>query len=260
MSLFTSGTALLAFSFIGRIQSCHKTYGILKMSCYINKIESIHIFRTNVMQKTKAVVIVSCLLLLAGTLGGCSKKNADKAFLDLNPRILIHESDQGGGKNLKISVLDKRRRNLIMKKDSERKIRSGRALVAKDYHPSLKLDTNFQQTATEAFQKQGYETDGKGTGSVRELTIFITKLDLRLRKESGQSGALPQVQARLRTKIKVSAINRGLAYGSEYEFFIKKSYPTLPEKIETEKILNYGLTQLLHQVLEDPKLAQFLTS
>jgi Uncharacterized lipoprotein len=212
------------------------------------------------MQKIKVGVIFGCLLLLVGAFGGCSNKNADKAYLDLNTRILIHESELGGGKNLKIIVMDKRRHNLIMKKDSKRKIRSGRALVAKDYHPSLKLDTNFQQTATEAFQKQGYETDGKGTGSVRELTIFITKLDLRLRKESGQSGALPKVQARLRTKIKVSAVNRGLAYGSDYDFFIKKSYPSIPEKIETEKILNYGLTQLLHQVLEDPKLAQFLTS
>ena len=49
-----------------------------------------------------------------------------------------------------------------------------------------------------------------------------------------------------------------MAYGNDYEFFIKNSYPTVPEKNETEKILNYGLTQLLHQVLEDPKLAQFL--
>ncbi|MEE8205425.1 MAG: hypothetical protein V3T82_00660 [Nitrospinaceae bacterium] len=60
--------------------------------------------------------------------------------------------------------------------------------------------------------------------------------------------------------MKVLAKNRGMTYGNEYEFFIKKSYPGLPEKLETEKILNYGLTQLLHQILEDPKLAQFLTS
>jgi len=212
------------------------------------------------MQKTKAVVIIGGLLLLMGTFGGCSNKNADKAFLDLNTRILIHESDLGGGKNLKVSVKDKRRRNVLMKKDSERKIRSGRALVVKDYHPSLKLDTNFQETATEAFQLQGYATDGKGTGTARELTIYITKLDLRLRKERTRSGDLPKVQARLRSKIKVSAKNRGMNYGNEYEFFIKKSYPGLPEKIETEQILNYGLTQLLHQILEDPKLTQFLTS
>jgi len=51
-----------------------------------------------------------------------------------------------------------------------------------------------------------------------------------------------------------------MAYGNEYEFFIKKSYAGLPEKLETEKILNYGLTQLLNQILEDPKLAEFLTS
>ncbi len=212
------------------------------------------------MQKTKAVVMIGCLLLLAGTSGGCSNKKADTAFLDLNTRILIHESNLGGGKNLKVSVVDKRRRSTLMKKDSERKIRSGRALVVKDYHPSLRLDTHFQQTATEAFQMQGYETNGKGTGSARELTIYITKLDLRLRKERTRSGALPTIQARLRTKVKVSAKNRGMAYGNEYEFFIKKSYPGLPEKIETEKILNYGLTQLLHQILEDPKLVQFLTS
>ena len=210
------------------------------------------------MQNTKAIVLTGCLLFLAGALGGCSNKNADKAFLDINTRILIHESDLGNGKNLRVSVVDRRRHNIVMKKDTERKIRSGRALVVKDYHPSLKLDTNFEQTATEAFQNQGYETDGKGTGSVRELTIYITKLDLRLRKDKARSGALPTVQARLRSKIKVSAKNRGMAYGNEYEFFIKNSYPSIPEKIETEKILNYGLTQLLHQVLEDPKLTQFL--
>ncbi len=230
------------------------------MSCYINKVDSIHIFRTGVMQKTKAVVVIGGLLLLVGTFGGCSNKNADTAFLDLNTRILIYESTLGGGKNLKVSVTDKRRHNVLMKKDSERKIRSGRALVVKNYHPSLRLDTNFQQTATEAFQLQGYATDGKGTGSTRELTIYITKMDLRLRKQRVGSGALPQVQARLRSKMKVAAKNRGMAYGNEYEFFIKKSYPGLPEKIETEKILNYGLTQLLHQILEDPKLAEFLTS
>ena len=117
------------------------------------------------MQKTKAVAIVGSLLLLAGISGGCSNKNADKAFLDINTRILIHESSLGDGKNLKVSVVDKRRHNVVMKKESERKIRSGRALVTKDYHPSLQLDANLQQTATEAFQKQGYETDGKGTGS-----------------------------------------------------------------------------------------------
>lgn len=228
------------------------------MSCYINKIELIHTFRMEIMQKTKAVVFVGCLLLFSGISGGCSNKNADKAFLDINTRILIHESDLGGGKNLKVSVVDKRRHNLLMKKDSERKIRSGRALVTLDYHPSLKLDANLQQTATEAFQKQGYETNGKGTGSLRELTIYITKLDLRLRKDKPRAGALPTIQARLRTKIKVSAKNRGMAYGNDYEFFIKNSYSGPPKKTETEKILNYGLTQLLHQVLEDPKLTQFL--
>jgi len=212
------------------------------------------------MQKPKAVAMIGCLLLLTGTFGGCSNKKADTAFLDLNTRILIHESDLGGGKNLKISVMDKRRHNVLMKKDSERKIRSGRALVVKDYHPSLRLDTNFQQTATEAFQLQGYATDGKGTGTARELKIYITKMDLRLRKERGKSGEMPKVQARLRSKMKVAAKNRGMAYGNEYEFFIKKSYPGLPEKVETEKILNYGLTQLLYQMLEDPKLTQFLTS
>lgn len=212
------------------------------------------------MFKIKALAWVGGLLLLAGTCGGCSNKKADTTFLDLNTRILIHESNLGGGKNLKVSVTDKRRHNVLMKKDSERKIRSGRALVVKDYHPSLRLDTHFQQIAMEAFQMQGYETNGKGIGSTREVTIYITKLDLRLRKERMGSGALPKVQARLRSKVKVSAKNRGMAYGNEYEFFIKKSYPGLPEKIETEKILNYGLTQLLHQILEDPKLAQFLTS
>jgi hypothetical protein len=211
------------------------------------------------MQKTKAIIVVGCLLLLTGILGGCSKKNADKAFLDINTRILVHESNLGNGKNLKVSVVDKRRHNILVKKDTERKIKSGRALVVKDYHPSLKLDTNFQETATEAFQKQGYETDGKGTGSARELTIYITKLDLRFRKDKARSGNLPTVQARLRSKLKVTAKNRGMAYGNEYEFFIKNSYTSVPEKVETEKILNYGLTQLLHQIMEDPKLAQFLT-
>jgi hypothetical protein len=212
------------------------------------------------MQKTKAIVMIGGLLLLVGTFGGCSNKKADTAFLDLNTRILIHESTLGEGKNLKVSVIDKRRHLVLMKKDSERKIRSGRALVSKDFHPSLRLDTNFEETATEAFQLQGYATDGKGTGSARELTIYITKMDLRLRKQKTGSGALPKVQARLRSKMKVAAKNRGMAYGNEYEFFIKKSYTGLPEKLETEKILNYGLTQLLHQILEDPKLAEFLTS
>ena len=213
------------------------------------------------MFKTKAFAWAGGLLILLVTAAGCNKnKLQNDAFLDINTRILIHESNLGGGKNLNISVVDKRRRNTVMKKDSERKIRSGRALVVKDYHPSLRLDTHFQQTATEAFQIQGYETDGKGTGSARELTIYITKLDLRLRKERTRSGALPKIQARLRTKIKVSAKNRGMIYGNEYEFFIKKSYQGPPEKLETEKILNYGLTQLLHQMLEDSKLTQFLTS
>jgi len=212
------------------------------------------------MQKTKTVVMIGGLLLWAGISGGCSNKKAEVAYLDIHTRILVHESELGGGKNLMVSVVDKRRHNVVMKKESERKIRSGRALVSKDFHPSLKLDSNFQQTATEAFQKLGYDTDGKGTGSIRELTIYITKLDLRMRKERSNSGGLAKVQARLRTKMKVSAKNRGMAYGNEYEFLIKNSYPGVPEKIETEKILNYGLTQLLHQILEDPKLAQFLTS
>ena len=212
------------------------------------------------MQITKAIILSGCLLFLAGIGGGCSKKSADNAFLDINPRILIHESELGSGKNLRVSVVDKRRHNVLLKKDTERKIRSGRALVVKNYHPSLKLDTNFQQIATDAFRMQGYDTEGKGLGSPRELTIYITKLDLRLRKNTAQTGNLPTIQARLRSKIKVSAKNRGMAYGNEYEFFIKNIYPSIPEKTETEKILNYGLTQLLHQVLVDPKLAQFLTS
>lgn len=213
------------------------------------------------MSKTKALAWAGGLLILLGTATGCNKnKLKNDAFLDINTRILIHESNLGGGKNLKVSVVDKRRRNILLKKDSERKIKSGRALVLMDYHPSLKLDTNFEQTATEAFQMQGYETDGKGTGTPRELTIYITKVDLRLRKDRNRAGTLPTIQARLRSKMKITAKNRGMAYGNDYEFFIKKSYPGTPEKADTEKILNYGLTQLLHQILEDPKLAQFLTS
>ena len=34
---------------------------------------------------------------------------------------------------------------------------------------------------------------------------------------------------------------------------------TLPSKQDNEKILNYGLTQLLHQIVNDPKLNRFLT-
>ena len=159
------------------------------------------------MQKIQAVVVMGCFLFLVGTFGGCSNKRADTDYLDINTRILIHESNLGSGKNLEISVVDKRRRNALVRKDSERKIQSGRALITKDYHPSLKLDTNFQQTATEAFQLQGYETNRKGTGNPREITIYLTKLDLRLRKEKIKSGGMPKVQARLRSKIKVTAKN-----------------------------------------------------
>jgi hypothetical protein len=211
------------------------------------------------MKKIKAVAILGGLLFLAGTSGGCSKKALDNDYLEINARILIHESELGVGKNLKVSVVDKRRHNIIMKKDNERKIRSGRALISKNYHPAYELDSHIQETATEAFQKQGYDTEGKGTGSVRELTIYITKLDLRLRKVKPETGNLPAVQARLRTKMKVVANNRGMAYVNDYKFLIKKSYPGVPEKLETEKMLNYGLTQLLHQMMEDPKLTQFLT-
>ncbi len=212
------------------------------------------------MLKTKVVVLIGCVLVLAGTLGGCNKnKMQNDSFLDLNTRILIHESSQGVGKNLKVTVIDKRRHNILVKKDSDRKIKSGRALVTQDYHPSEGLDINFQQVAEEAFQMQGYQTDGKGTGSTRELNIYITKLDLKIRKEKSINGELPKVQARLRSKVKISAKNRGITYSHEYEFFIKKSYSAIPEKTDKEKVLNYGLTQLLYQIQQDPKLTQFLT-
>ena len=126
------------------------------------------------MFKTKALAWTGGLLILLGTFGACNNKKAPTAYLDLNTRILIHESTLGGGKNLTVSVVDKRRHLVLMKKDSYRKIRSGRALVSKDYHPSLQLDATFQEIATEAFQLQGYKTDGKGTGTSRELTIYIT--------------------------------------------------------------------------------------
>ena len=102
---------------------------------------------------------------MLGIFGGCSNKSSGSAFLDLNTRILIHESNLGGGKNLQVSVVDKRRHNMLMKKDSDRKIKSGRALVVKDYHPSLSLDSNFQETATEAFQLQGYQRMAKAPGA-----------------------------------------------------------------------------------------------
>lgn len=213
------------------------------------------------MLKTKAVVLMGCVLFLAGTLGGCNKqKMQNDSFLELNTRILIHESDKGAGKNLNVTVVDKRRHNILIKKDSDRKIKSGRALITKNYHPAENLDINFQKVAEEAFQMQGYQTDGKGTGSTRELTIYITKLDLKLRKEKSMNGELPKIQARLRSKIKISAKNRGITFSSEYEFFIKKSYTSIPEKIDKEKVLNYGLTQLLYKIQNDPKLTQFLTS
>lgn len=211
------------------------------------------------MHKIKGLALLGGLIFLAGTVAGCSKKALDNDYLEINTRILIHESELGGGKNLKVVVMDKRRHNIVMKKDSERKVKSGRALVSKNYHPAYKLDAHIQDTATEAFKMQGYDTEGKGTGSVRELKIYITKLDLRLRKVKSVPGTLPKVQARLRTKMKIAATNRGMVYGNEYKFLIKKAYTGVPEKIDTERILNYGLTQLLHQMMDDPKLAQFLT-
>ncbi len=211
------------------------------------------------MSQFKACIFIAIMLLLVGTVGACKTKQKT-GFFDLHPRILIHESDLGSGKNIKISVVDKRRRNILLRKDSDRKIKSGRALVTRDHHPSIKLDNHFLQTAEEAFQLQGYHTDGKGSGSVREVTIYITKLELRLRraKTEGPDGQ-HQIQARLRSKKKVSAKNQGMTFGKDYEFFIKKSYDTLPSKQDNEKILNYGLTQLLHQIVDDPKLNRFLT-
>jgi len=185
---------------------------------------------TRVMSQFKTCIFIAIMLLLVGTVGACKTKQKT-GFFDLHPRILIHESDLGSGKNLKISVVDKRRRNILLRKDSDRKIKSGRALVTRDHHPSVKLDNHFQETAEEAFQLQGYQTDGKGTGSVREVTIYITKLELRLRraKTEGPDG-LHQIQARLRSKMKVAAKYQGITFSNEYEFFIKKSYDTLPSK------------------------------
>lgn len=209
------------------------------------------------MLKTKVMALTGCLSILLVAAGGCKTKQ-QTGFLDLHTRILIHDSEKGAGKNVRLSVVDKRRNNILLKKDSSRKIKSGRALVNKDYHPSLKLDTELLTTATEAFQMQGYRTDGKGTGTFRDVTIYLTKLDLKLRRQKMTSGDLPQFQARLRAVMKVSATNRGMSYGQEYEFFIKKSYPTPPGKLDQEKMLNYGLTQVLYQIQQDPKLNQFL--
>jgi uncharacterized lipoprotein YajG len=211
------------------------------------------------MNPFKAGILIAMMLLLAGTVGACNK-GQKAGFFDLHPRILIHESGLGSGKNLKISVMDKRRRNILLRKDSDRKIKSGRALVTQDHHASVMLDSTFQQTAEEAFQLQGYHTDGKGIGSAREVTIYITKLELRIRRaRTEEAGGQHQIQARLRSKMKVAAKNQGITFDKEYEFFIKNSYDTLPSKLESEKILNYGLTQLLHQIVDDPKLNRFLT-
>lgn len=210
------------------------------------------------MSKIKALILVGCLLFVTAMGGGC-KKNGQQAYFDLHPRILIHESSLGSGKNIQISVEDKRRRGALLRKDSDRKIKSGRALVSLNYYPSERLDANFNQTATEAFQMQGYQTDGKGTGSLREVTIFITKLDLRIRRNKAELADQNPFQARLRSKIKISAKNRDRTYNKEYEFAIKKSYVDIPGKKDSEKILNYGLTQLLYQVTNDPKLNRFLT-
>ncbi len=211
------------------------------------------------MNPFKAGICIAMMLLLAGTVGAC-KTQQKAGFFDLHPRILIHESDLGSGKNIKIFVVDKRRRNILLRKDSDRKIKSGRALVTQDHHASVQLDNTFQKIAEEAFQLQGYHTDGKGTGSPREVTIYITKLELRLRRArtEGADGQY-QIQVRLRSKMKVAAKNRSITFGKEYDFFIKKSYDTLPSKLENEKMLNYGLTQLLHQIVDDPKLNRFLT-
>ena len=211
------------------------------------------------MSQFKTFIFIAIMLLLSGTVGSCNTQQRT-GFFDLHPRILIHESDLGSGKNLQISVVDKRRRNILLRKDSDRKIKSGRALVTQDHHPSVKLDNHFQQTVEEAFQLQGYQTDGKGIGSVRKVTIYITKLELRLRrtKAEGPDGQR-QIQVRFRSKMKVAAKNQGMTFGKDYEFFIKKSYDTLPSKQDNEKILNYGLTQLLHQIVNDPKLNRFLT-
>ncbi|NIR56988.1 MAG: hypothetical protein GWM98_24165 [Nitrospinaceae bacterium] len=173
--------------------------------------------------------------------------------------MLVHESNTGMGKNILLEVFDKRRRAQLLKKDSERKIKSGRAMVSHDYTPSEELDITFQKAAEEGFKLQGYKVDGNGMGTPREVKIYITKLKLKLRKKNRGEEGRSTVQARLRTKIKLSARNRGIAYTQEYEFFIKKSYLTVPQKIEREKILNYGLTQVLHQILDDPKLTDFLT-
>lgn len=211
------------------------------------------------MSKIKVIILIGCLVVLIGTVGACNKTGSKSAFFELHPRILIHESNLGSGKNLKVSVVDKRRRNVLLRKESDRKIKSGRALVTRDYHPSVQLDFTFQKTAQEAFQMQGYQMDGKGTGSFREVIIYITKLDLRLRRDRKHSGDQSMFQARLRSKMKISARNQGRTYNKEYEFFIKKSYDVIPGKKDNEKILNYGLTQLLHQIMDDPKLTRFLT-
>ncbi len=211
------------------------------------------------MSQFKTFIFIAIMLLIVGTVGACKTKQKT-GFFDLHPRILIHESDLGSGKNLQISVVDKRRRNILLRKDSDRKIKSGRALVTQDHHSSVKLDNHFQQTVEEAFQLQGYQTDGKGIGSVREVTIYITKLEIRIRraKTEGSDGQ-HQIQARLRSKMKVTAKNQSMTYGKDYEFFIKKSYDSLPSRQDNEKMLNYGLTQLLHQIVDDPKLNRFLT-
>lgn len=212
------------------------------------------------MWNSKSAAWAVCFTIILVGFGACKTKQ-QTGYLDLHTRILIHESNEGAGKNLVLNVVDKRRHNILLQKDSDRKIKSGRALVTKDFHPSKQLNAEIMNVATEAFQMQGYNTEGKGTGTSRELTIYITKLDLKLRRQKALDDEQePRFQARLRSKVKITAVNRGKSFGQEYEFFIKKNYSTPPEKLAQEKMLNYGLTQLLYQIQQDKKLNQFLTS
>ena len=165
--------------------------------------------------------------------------------IGINSLLSVRDDNVGQGKNIYISIVDKRPNNVIGHRTPISSM-SARIMTADNFVSQL------QKTFTDNFQKRGFDVVND-KGESLQIFVKINTIDHVL--------GMGMVELSVNTVVSMEVIaqNRDKKFDQNYYTELKTSQPVTPSEQFNEKMVNQAISENLMKIFDDENFFAFLT-
>jgi len=203
-------------------------------------------------KQTKIIkfVMVALTLLIISGLGTCANTQHK---ISVEPELYIKQTDYGGGKTISLKVIDKRSQFAVFKRKAAPKSGLRSSLHTVTIVPRSNISDPIFGKVKNGLRQLGFRPTSGGKAK-RRLLLEVVQWKMHYRHQVSAA----KVHAKIKTAIRVTAVNGGKQFKNMYKSSMEKSDRMLVGKFKNELFANNGLSLALQKIFADKRLLIFL--